>query len=331
MSYPKYDELPNKSRHWPHSPNSKEEGLGKLQLLTSSNTLNASKEIQTGERVSVNWSIDKLDYAPFGRIKNDFMIKRVGTGLDAFDDEYSINPQSTSQWDGFRHHAQPKDINDGEFKSSLDDEDNHLWYGGTTAKEIQDRDNDRIGIHHWAEKGIVGRGILLDYKRYCLETKNEMGYKCFEGFEITYEEVKDLIDYYNIKIEKGDILFVRTGLIEEWNEMSIDDKKSYSINGPWKHTGLQASEDMLRFLWDSQFSAVASDSIGFETYPCTNPKYSLHYHLLAGWGVPIGEIFDLEGLSKICKKQGRFSFFFTSAPFNAVGGVSSIPNGLAIF
>jgi hypothetical protein len=44
-----------------------------------------------------------------------------------------------------------------------------------------------------------------------------------------------------------------------------------------------------------------------------------------------GELFDLEELSKICKKQGRYSFFLTSMPLNMPGGVSSPPNAIAIF
>ncbi|PYH87526.1 hypothetical protein BO71DRAFT_436639 [Aspergillus ellipticus CBS 707.79] len=36
--------------------------------------------------------------------------------------------------------------------------------------------------------------------------------------------------------------------------------------------------------------------------------------LLAGWGMPIGEMFDLEPLSRECRARGRWSFFFSSVP-----------------
>jgi hypothetical protein len=47
--------------------------------------------------------------------------------------------------------------------------------------------------------------------------------------------------------------------------------------------------------------------------------------------MPIGEIFDLETLAEHCKREGRWSFFFTSEVCNVVGGVASPPNCLAIF
>jgi len=47
--------------------------------------------------------------------------------------------------------------------------------------------------------------------------------------------------------------------------------------------------------------------------------------------MPIGEIFDLEGLARTCAELKRYSFFLTSMPLNMPGGVSSPPNAMAIF
>jgi hypothetical protein len=49
------------------------------------------------------------------------------------------------------------------------------------------------------------------------------------------------------------------------------------------------------------------------------------------WGMPIGEMWDLEALAAECEKQQRWTFFLTSAPLNVTGGVASPPNALAIF
>lgn len=56
----------------------------------------------------------------------------------------------------------------------------------------------------------------------------------------------------------------------------------------------------------------------------------LHDVFLAMWGMPIGEMFDLDELSEQCKKINRWSFFFTSAPLNFPGGVASPPNAICI-
>jgi len=48
----------------------------------------------------------------------------------------------------------------------------------------------------------------------------------------------------------------------------------------------------------------------------SSQSYMLHEVLLAGWGCPIGELFDLEALSIQCKKSERYSFFVASEPCN---------------
>ncbi|KAK4981179.1 hypothetical protein LTR66_010174 [Elasticomyces elasticus] len=98
---------------------------------------------------------------------------------------------------------------------------------------------------------------------------------------------------------------------------------------PPSFSGVEQSEEMLRWIWES-FSAVAGDQPSFECWP-TQKDYLLHEVLLAGWGCPIGELFDLEKLAEQCKKEKRWSFFVASEPCNVPGGVASPPNILAIF
>lgn len=58
----KYDDLPDKRRFWPAQPGSPEEGLGMLRILTPEIVASAARsEIQTGERVCLNWNLEKLD------------------------------------------------------------------------------------------------------------------------------------------------------------------------------------------------------------------------------------------------------------------------------
>jgi hypothetical protein len=113
--------------------------------------------------------------------------------------------------------------------------------------------------------------------------------------------------------------------------------------------GLGQGRDVTEWLWQSQFSAVVADSPGFECnrklstinpraavtkstlIAASDPAWSLHPILLAGWGTPIGELFDLENLSSICKSLKRWTFFLTSAPLNFPGAVASPPNAIAFF
>lgn len=45
----------------------------------------------------------------------------------------------------------------------------------------------------------------------------------------------------------------------------------------------------------------------------------------------LGEMWDLEELSKICAEQKRWSFFLTSMPLNVPNGIAGPANVTAIF
>ena len=123
--------------------------------------------------------------------------------------------------------------------------------------------------------------------------------------------------------------------------MSSADKQAYAQSPSPEHAGVEGTEEMLRWIWDEGFAAVAGDAVSFEVYP-PQKSYAradgaevqglfMHEYLIAGWGLPVGELFDLEELSLTCQQLGRWEFFVTSAPLNMPGGVSSPPNCLAIF
>jgi hypothetical protein len=57
----------------------------------------------------------------------------------------------------------------------------------------------------------------------------------------------------------------------------------------------------------------------------------MHEIMLSGFGLPIGELFQLEELAKECERHKRWTFMLVSEPLNLVGGVGSPPNAVAIF
>lgn len=292
-----------------------------LRLLTADVVANAARmQIQTGERVCLNWNIEKLNPPGFGRKPFEHRIKWVSPG-NAFDDEYHFNPQQSSQWDGFRHHSAPV--------PTLENKDRKLFYGGTTAEEIQDPNCSRIGIGYWARRGIAGRGVLIDYLSWA--EKKGIQVDALSQHVVTLDNVLQISKECNIEFQRGDIFFLRVGLTGQWDSMPDDQRLAYSKQDVPKHAGLEQSEPMLKFFWDNHFAAVATDAVSFEVYPPVIPEFDMHHHLLAGWGVPIGEMFDLDELSDICKRLGRWTFFVSSSPLNCTNGVSSPPNCMAIF
>lgn len=142
-----WDELPNPKKVWIGQPGSHEEGLGRLVLLTPERVANAAQtQILTGRRVNLGWDLNKLEFACFDRQPCEMKMVPLLDGV-AFDDIYVMNPQQSSQWDGLRHFSMPVEEGSSE----------RVFYGGTTKEEILDRENDRIGIHHWAQEGVTGQ------------------------------------------------------------------------------------------------------------------------------------------------------------------------------
>ena len=331
-----YDELPDRRRVWPGAPGSREEGLGRLALLTPNVVAAAaSSSIRTGQRVSLNWDLTKLDIANFNRAPTQHHITSLLGGA-GFDDVYIFNPQQSSQWDGLRHFSSP-------YPASETGPAQRLFYGGTTSAEICDRANTRIGIHHWAREGIAGRGVLLDYVEYARIHRPVLQYKALSDHAIPLSVLKEVARVQGVEFQRGDILFVRIGLTKEWDtQMGPADKLAYALSKTPQHAGVEGTEEMLRWIWDTGFAAVAGDAVSFEVYPPQKsykrtagepdvPGLFLHEYLLPAWGIPVGELFDLEGLSQMCTEHNRWTFFLTSAPLNMPGGVSSPPNCLAIF
>ncbi|PYH91458.1 hypothetical protein BO71DRAFT_48937 [Aspergillus ellipticus CBS 707.79] len=314
-----FDELPNNKQVWVGTPRSREEGLGKLAILTPEVVAKAAAtEIKTGRRVTMGWELTKLDYPNLNRQPCQHQIVPLLGGV-AFDDIFTMNPQQSSQWDGLRH-----------FSQTVPGETERVFYGGTKVEEIEDRKSDRIGLQHWAREGIAGRGVLIDYATWTEKRKIE--YSTFSTHQVRLSDIIEIAAECGIAFQKGDILFVRIGVTKEWDTLMTDaQKQQYSENPAPEHAGVEATTEVLRWLWNTGFAAIASDAISWEVYPPQSPDVFLHEYVIAGWGMPIGELFDLEALAQACQDLQRWTFFVTSVPLNMPGGVSSPPNMMAIF
>jgi kynurenine formamidase len=116
----------------------------------------------------------------------------------------------------------------------------------------------------------------------------------------------------------GDILFVRTGFTRAYNALSADEEAALASRPTPDFAGVENGEVTLRWLWENQFAAIASDSPSFEPAPLVRegvpPEQTLHQWCLSGWGIPIGEYFDLEELAEKCRERKRWTFFLSSVP-----------------
>ncbi|KAL2701653.1 hypothetical protein AAEP93_005951 [Penicillium crustosum] len=301
----------------------KNDEVGRLNLLTPQRVKVSAAEIDTGEMVRLDLPLTVPEKPAFDREVFQHNIKTLIDGI-AYDDTYIVNPQSGTQWDGFRHFAHI---------------DSQCFYNGAKGSDfVGETANHRCSIHHWATHGIAGRGILLDYHHYA-KTHNKP-YDPYTTHSISLSELQACATSQGLDLRPqseggdiriGDILLVRSGFVERYYELSSEQRYAAATRSHEDlcFAGLSREPAIRDWLHDCYFAAVAGDSPTFESWPVPEGDY-LHQSLLALWGCPIGEMWDLERLAEKCRARGKWSFFMTSAPANVPGGVGSHANATAI-
>ncbi|GKZ35650.1 hypothetical protein AbraIFM66950_006350 [Aspergillus brasiliensis] len=292
---PDFQSLPLDNSHPPFSAwglYGPDDELGTLNLLTKESLLAAKSEIITGKTFSLN-----------------------------NDDELDINTQSSSHWDGLRH---------------VGYREGRLFYNGSTQEDITGPNaNQRNGVQNLARKTIAGRGVLLDYRSWA--TKQGIHYDAFDTHRITLNELLRCAESQQVEFHSGDILLIRSGWTADYSKRSADEKRALAARASRTFVGVENSIEMAEWHWKMGFAAVAGDTNAYEAWPPSQSAgnertlpYSLHEVFLAGWGMPIGEVWNLEDLASECKRLQKWTFFLVSQPLDIPGGVASPANAVAI-
>jgi kynurenine formamidase len=312
---PTYDELPIRAgapagAAWGVFGDDDE--VGTVNLLTPERVIAAAASIRSGKIFALNLPINIPDPPLFTRGKHKHTVK-IFPGAEFVLDDYIDNfyPQSSSQWDALAHVKHPV----------------YGAYNGIPDNQMTGRGGMRLGIDNLARRGIAGRGVLADVARYYERVGSSIDFTKAES--IPLEDVQSALEYEGVALRAGDILLIRIGWTRFYLSASEEIKAALA-----KETvvpGIEASQRTARWLWDNHLAAVASDSPALEALPkAANETEFLHFHMLAFFGMPIGEMWNLEALAEDCAADGRYDFFLTSAPLNVPGGIGSPPNALAI-
>jgi len=221
----------------------KDDEIGALNMLTPSVVKSAASEIQTGERVSLDWSLNLPTFPSFDRPPFDWKmeIRRHPNGDKRVvnDDFLNINTQSSSQWDGFRHYGYHQA---GKF------------YGGRTQEEMEG--SEVIGTEKVVNAGgITTRGVILDYPRW-LEKSGKQRVSALGAQSIKAEELKEMLKETGVKTREGDLLLLRTGFTRDYENLGMEERKALANKSP-TFLGVESSKDVLQWIWESGFAAVA--------------------------------------------------------------------------
>lgn len=180
-----------------------------------------------------------------------------------------------------------------------------------------------------AEKTITGRGVLLDWYSWALT--QGIAIEPFSTDAIPLRQLLDVAKAQRVEFRSGDILLIRTGWLAAFQALSKEQQIALPQRSVRASCGVEASLEAIQWHWDNEFTAVASDTVAYEAWPSTKPTgVSMHEVFLSGWGMPIGESFQLETLAARCKERKKWTFFFVSVPLNIPQGIASPPSAVAI-
>lgn len=317
VTMPTFEELPmlaeSEERHawdvW-----GRDDELGSVNWLGSEQVAYACRLVRDGRVVNLTCPLNEPNPGLFpSRSAYEHTITHGGHGRD--DRLDGLYPQFSSQWDGLRH------VRYRQFG----------YWGGR-----QDDDVDRqgsLGIERWADHGLIGRGVLLDMKRYLDGRGEPLAPDVRRAFQPS--TLKEVAQAEGVTFHQGDIVLFRTGWMGWY--LGLDAERRATLHGsvgrqpePLACPGLHSSREMAGWLWDNRVSGIASDNVAVEALPVVRPGGFLHYRLIPLLGLALGEMWALDALGDACAESGRYEFLLTSAVLNVPGGVGSPANAYAI-
>jgi kynurenine formamidase len=190
-----------------------------------------------------------------------------------------------------------------------------LLYNGVPARSVTAKgaEVDAIDV---LENGLVGRGVLLDVPRVRGVPWLEPGDHVFRA------DLEAAEKQQGVTVAFGDILLVRTGHVGRLCEL-----------GPWPTAELKAGlhPNAMPFLAERGVAALGGDG-NSDTAPSSTEGVEFPIHVLAlnAMGVHLLDYLQLEDLSAVCERVGRWEFLFVAAPLRIPGGTGSPINPLAI-
>ncbi len=200
----------------------------------------------------------------------------------------------------------------------------HVWYGGQLWNGYDARTTvggmDKASVEPIAQRGVVGRGVLLDMARF-------RGKDMLDKAEtFTHEDLMACAESQGVTIEKHDILVVRTNFIQQFFELGDAFYEDFC------EAGLVYSPELVQWFQDMEVPNLVTDTIANEVTYDPNNGFALPLHcaLMRNLGVTLTEICDLELLAASCAEDEQYTFLYAAAPLKVVNGTGAPVNPLAI-
>jgi kynurenine formamidase len=206
-----------------------------------------------------------------------------------------------------------------------------IFYNGVGLGAVDEQGYaHRNGIDKIAQRGIVGRGLLLDVARMVAGGASD---PLPADHVIDEAEVLACLEHQGSQFLPGDIVCFRTGWVEAY--LDADEPGRADLMKPVGWTMAPASPgitpDLAPLAQRRQWAAVVADNLAVEASPFRpDNAHSAHVRMLRNLGLPFGELFLLRDLAAAAASDGRYEFLFTAAPLWIPGGMGSPANAMAL-
>ena len=201
----------------------------------------------------------------------------------------------------------------------------HVWYDGQIWNGYDAKTTigglSKASVLPIAEKGIVGRGILLDMARFRGKDVLDVA----ETF--THEDLMACAKAQGTEILPRDIIVIRTGWIGKFYKVTREE-----FYGNFVEPGLTHSDALVRWFHEMEIPNLVTDTIANEVTvdPVSGVVLPLHNALMRNLGVTLTEICWLDDLAADCVADGQWTFLYVAAPLKVVGGTGAPVNPIAI-
>jgi len=238
-------------------------------------------------------------------------------------DESSWDGEQAPAFPGGLHYADDK-INAFLQGSTQYDALGHVWYDGKLYNGFDARTTvgglEKASVEPVAQRGVVGRGVLLDMARY----RGKDNLDAAETF--THEDLMACAEQQGITINKRDVLLIRTNFLKLFFDLGDAFYEDFC------EPGLVYSPELVQWFQDMEIPNLVTDTIANEitTDPSTGVALTLHNALMRNLGVLFTEICDLELLAQDCAADGQWDFMYTAAPLKVAKASGSPVNPVAI-
>jgi len=285
----------------------KDDERGALNFITDKKRAAAAKLVETGEAVSLS-----LPLATVVAADNPTPVTHLMQQVGHDSHEMELLPYSADYFA-----IAPHGLANTHLDALCHVFHKGKMYNGFDATEVGSHGARKCAIDV-ASQGVISRGVLLDIPKIKKVDWLE------NGTHIYVEDLEAAEKDHRVKVEEGDVLFVRTGR-----------SKRRKAKGAWdalKEGMAGLDSTCLPWLHERKVAVLGSDGIS-DVAPSGYKELALPIHtcVLVMMGLHLIDNADLDAVAEACARNGRYAFQFIMAPLVLKQGTASPVNPLALF